>query len=287
MLRRILLCGTVTAWLIVLCSSPARPAIITGNKNGGNPVSGVHNGKEYVVSVRPRPVQHLDGPTAEDLALLGTNAPGWLASAGAAASGTFNVLQYDPWINVNLGGADFAVLYDDGVAEARTDYAWVQIARPHNWGPFDSNPFVDSATNGSPFYSNYTPEKLPTLLTPSSGYYGPSIWLRNEYPQQKIQNPTGGGNVPAGDLIFQDEPWCELACADIDGTAWIDFHLFLATWDIQSKEDLGEVKLLTIHDGMRWGVIIAAVPEPSAFLVWILLSVCSIRIGARSVRRVA
>src|SRR5207245_1890827 len=103
---------------------------------------------------------------------------------------------------------NFSVLYDDGIAAPRVDLSWVQIAHPHNWGTFDSTPFVDNKSSNFPFYDSYTPISLPTGLTPTS-FFGPAIWLDSaHYPQQHIQNPAGGGKVPAGDVIFVDNPLC-------------------------------------------------------------------------------
>ena len=60
-----------------------------------------------------------------------------------------------------------------------------------------------------------------------------AIWNQGppSYPQQHIQNPAGGGNVPGGDLLFYDEPKTALAAADIDGSAWASFALYLVNVD--------------------------------------------------------
>src|SRR5262249_20131132 len=104
---------------------------------------------------------------------------------------------------------------------------------------------------------------LPNLKTPTS-FFGPSIWLdTTNYPQQKIQNPAGGGKIPAGDLIFQDEPFVTYNQVPKDGSS-INFDLYLVTftWNGQGGRDAGGT--VTILDGMQWGVQINAVPEPSA-----------------------
>jgi hypothetical protein len=161
-------------------------------------------------------VTHLDTVAPADLQLLKMEYPKWTFTTTAAGTGTFNVLQYDPFALTTLGGADFTVLYDDQVATARTDYDWVQIAHPQNWGSRDSKDFVDSRFSNFPFHSNYIPSSLPTLMTPTS-FFGPGIWLNKDgkHPQQKIQNPAGGGDVPAGDLLFVDEPFCSYSCVPL------------------------------------------------------------------------
>src|SRR5262245_7688830 len=86
-------------------------ATLTGNINGGDPV-GQGN---YTVFDTPRPVQHI---SANDLAsdfnfrfdylLIAAMYPDWVVSMGTDASGTFNVLQYSPFIVNNVGGTNFS-----------------------------------------------------------------------------------------------------------------------------------------------------------------------------------
>src|SRR6185437_8368854 len=110
----------------------------------------------------------------------------WTFGAGPAGTGTFNILQYDAFALSTLGGADFSALYDDGLPAKRTDYDWVQIAYPTNWGSHDSKPFVDSTVFASPFYDAYTPSNLPTGKTPGDSLpKSGAIWLDGKnYPQQ-------------------------------------------------------------------------------------------------------
>ena len=183
---------------------------------------------------------------------------------GGDATGTFNILQYEPWIlDTHMGGADFSVLYNDGVDKPRTDYDWIQIAHYHNWGDHGSGDSVDTQP-GSAFPFCYAPSKLPTLKVSSFASPGQtgSIWEdKTNYPDQNIQNPAGGGNVPAGDLLFIDQPYCKLSCADADGKAYAYFDLFLVTftWNQMLGQQAGGTA--TVLDGVRWGVEITKAPQ--------------------------
>jgi hypothetical protein len=203
----------------------------------------------------------------------------WLfSSAGSDAPGTFNVLQYDPWIAQNLGGANFNVLYDDSFTATQTNYDWVQIAHFHNWGSKGSGDAVDAHFSNFPFYGTFTPDDLSKLKTsdfPSVIGSG-DIWLnKKDYPVQKIQNPKGEGKVPAGDLLFTDQPYCSLGCADLDGKAYAYFDLFLTTYTWNGKLGNKAGGTVSLMDGMRWGVEITKdpttfddpgkIPEPATY----------------------
>lgn len=256
---------------VVSTTPPGRAAMITGQKQGNGPVNSPDN--MFQVTLMPQTVSALEAPTKMDMALLtaftkNENANWTFNVANAAAGGTFNVLQYTPFALNTLGGADFTVLYNDGTGKARTDYDWLQFAYPSNWGQFGSKPFIDGAFKGVPFYSNYTPLKLPTLKTPTS-YYGPSIWLNKtgDYPQQKIQNPTGGGKVPAGDLILEDEPNVPYTSVPKNGSSSITFDDFLVTFaNFNGKAGTNSGGTVTIYDGLQWGVKVSPVsaPEPAS-----------------------
>lgn len=248
----------VFSWIVAL---PSHAFTITGLQNGGpGSTTKLSPDKKYTVSLTTLPVEHLDDPTEADLTLLRQTFPKWTFTNGDNAPGSVNILQYDAFALNTLGGSNFTALYDDGEAKARTDYSWVQIGRPDDWGSKDSKVFVDNLFSNFPFYSNYTPISLPNLMTPTS-FYDDAIWLDStNYPQQKIQNPTGGGKVLKGDLLFFDQPWCSYSCTDKDGKASLDLDLFLVsfTWNNMGGSEAGGT--VTIHDGLRWGVKI--VPEP-------------------------
>jgi hypothetical protein len=274
-------------WLFSACWALSLPAAsITGAKVGGPPVKQ----PPYTVSLTPGTVQHISASDLYsngfygDLNLLRgeyNNSTEWLfSSAGTDAPGTFNILQYDPWIAQNYGGANFSVLYDDGDLTSHTNYNWIQIAHFHNWGSAGSGDKVDTPFSDSPFYGSYTPKRLPDLKTSDfpSGIGTGDIWLnKTDYPAQKIQSPAGGGKVPAGDLIFSDQPYCPLSCSDKDGTAYAYFDLFLATFTWNGKVGSREGGNVSIMDGMRWGVEITKepatpsdpgkIPEPSTWLM--------------------
>jgi hypothetical protein len=268
--------GLIVAIVLTTASSPCLAATILGDAQGGSPPV---MQPPYTVSVIPRPVIPLSGPSPADLALLRGNYPLYTFEiSNFAADGTFNVLQYQPFISSGKrGAADFAVLYDDFLGPG-PDYNWMQIARADDWGQFDNQTFVDSIprTGPHPFYDSLSPDKLPNVVTRRDGdpthlayrYLpgSPSIWETN--PPQRIQNPTGGGAIPAGDLIFSDEPSCLLSCADKDGKASLVFDLFLVTFAFDAATKKG---MVTLHDGMQWGVEITrprqAIPEPSTLLV--------------------
>ena len=257
------------ALLLAAILSPATPAadtIIGDAAKGAPPVT--RNG--YTASLTVRPVGHLDPPAAasDDLKLLkaqyGTN---WTFKTGTAPDGTFNVLQYQPFALNTLGGADFSVLFDDKVDTPRTDYSWIQIGHPHNWGTKDSKDFIDSSFSNFPFYANYTPISLSTIKTPTS-FFGPAIWLDSKnYPQQKIQNPAGGGKVPAGDLVFVDEPFLSYSLVPKNDYSSLNFDLYLVSFTWNGKDGNAAGGTVTLLDGMNWGVKLNAVPEPSALVL--------------------
>src|ERR1051325_983386 len=104
---------------------PLGAGLITGATRGGAPWT---HGK-YAVALRPQPLIHIDTDDISsnfqftfDKILLSARYPDWIISAGTDASGAFDVLQYDPFTTATFGGADFSVLYDDGVATPRGDY---------------------------------------------------------------------------------------------------------------------------------------------------------------------
>ena len=257
---RFLLAGPACA--ILIAAGQVHAASITGVTTGEGPATSPD--KKFVVSLSPDRVKPQDGPTQDELTLLKSEYPKWdFKTSSSAAPGTFNILEYTAFALNTLGGAEFSVLYDDGVDPARTDYDWIQIAHPHNWGSADSKDKVDATFSNFPFYANYTPIRLADLMTPTS-FFGPSIWLDGKnYPQQKIQNPGGGGKVPKGDLLFEDEPFCSYTCTEKDGTASDVFDLFLVTftWNGKGGDDAGGT--VTLYDGIKWGVEITPVPGPS------------------------
>lgn len=242
-------------------------ADIIGASAGTGPVTSPDG--LVTVSVTPRPVVHLASIGAADFVLLANTFPKWTFSgqpAGTVAPGTFNVLQYDPFALTTLGGANFSVIYNDGLTPPRTDLNWIQIAHPHNWGSFGNKPNVDSKFSNYPFYSNLTPTTLPDAKTPTSSF-GSAIWTQNGYPQQKIQNPAGGGKVPAGDLIFVDNPFCSYSCIPPPDYAGDDFTLFLASFTWNGKGGANAGGTVSIYDGMEWGVLMTtSVPEPSTWV---------------------
>lgn len=274
----------VAAWLCAGAAlAPAPAAVIVGAKAGSDPA--LSPDKKYLASLVPRPVGALEKATDDELKLLAKVFPKWtFAAAAAAAPGTFNILQYSAYAAATTAGANFSVLYDDAKAEARTDLSWIQVAYPTAWGAFGNDPFVDSAFNNFPFYANYTPISLPNLLTPATFPAGTgSVWLNQggKYPQQRIQNPTGGGDVPAGDLIFVDTPSIPYSLLGPGGTSSIGFHLYLAsfTWNGMGGADAGGA--VTLYDGMGWGVRVATTPEPPG---WALLGVGALALLAASRR---
>jgi hypothetical protein len=266
----------VTALLLLLGSpAPSHAALITGITAGDPKV--VTQGK-YTVSLKPTPVEHLTGPTDADLALLNAregrrpgrnkrNAGTWTFEKGqAAAPGTFEVLQYAAFIDGDVGGADFVVLYNDGLEAVRTKYNWVQIARPDDWGRFGSTTSVDATFNNYPFYGELTPPNLPGLLTPNApgNPRNPGSIFKDavNFPQQKLQNPAGGGKIKAGDLLFNDEPFCSLSCSHKDGHAEDIFDLFLAEFEWNNREANKAGGTVTLYDGIRWGVQITCDDDP-------------------------
>jgi hypothetical protein len=222
----------------------------------------------YLVTLTP--IDHLSGDPGHDLELLRMGFRNWHFDVGTDAPGEFNVLQYSAFIAGDIGGADFTVLYDDKEAQAHTDYMWIQIARFHNWGRFSGDGAIDDNEGRTdfPFYANLNPSNLPNAVTPAPGRLrGPSIWNQGapDYPRVHLQNPARAGKVPAGDLIFEDEPRCALKCADIDGVASATFALYLVNFDWNGKNGAEAGGNITIRDGIRWGVTITT-PEPSEFV---------------------
>ena len=129
-----------------------------------------------------------------------------------------------------------------------------------------------------PFY--YAPSKIGTLKISSFASAGQtgSIWEdKINYPDEAIQNPAGGGKVPAGDLLFNDQPACNLTCADADGKAYAYFDLFLVQFTWNGQLDKQAAGTATLLDGIRWGVEITkdpqqpdnpgSIPEPSTYLL--------------------
>ena len=237
----------------------AEAATILGDVNGISPAS--H--PPYTVSLNPSPTTHvssgvLNGPappifldTPSDpiswLMRLQTLNPNWGISLGDDAPGTFNVLQYQSFAKNTLGGADFSVLYDDAAPAPRTDYSWLQIGYPQSWGTYGSSDFVDSTYSNFPMYGNDTPISLPGLMVPGS-FYGPAMWLKAPYAGTKLQNPPATGTMPAGDMLFVDEPYCSYTCTDVTGSASIAFDLFLIsyTWNGLGSNSAGGTIVIQI-----------------------------------------
>jgi PEP-CTERM motif len=253
----------------LLFTSAVRSAAITGNDSGtNNPAT--HD--PYIVSLDPAPVLHLNGITAAELLLLQHSFGNWtFAASGQQAPGTFDVLQYEPFALATLGGADFSVLYSDGKNDKPTNLDWIQIAYAHNWGAAGNETTVDSLVGGSPFYSDYTPANLPNESTPVPGnprYRGPDIWKNaTDYPRQHIQNPAGGGKLPAGgNLLFVDEPKCPYSCVPNNDFSSLVLDLYLVSFTANATGG-GTIQ---IFDGLEWGVEItckeagacASTPEP-------------------------
>lgn len=258
---RLIILLTALCNLALTYPQPTRAALLVGNVNGGA-ISRVSPDGKFTTVLSPIPVEKIDGPTTNELNLLKGLYPKWGFIDGDAATGKFHVLQYDAFGLNQRGGADFTVLYNDEVATPRTDLSWVQIGYPKNWGAADSIVFNDSSFSNFPFYANYTPVSFPNLSTPSS-FFGDAIWLdTTNYPQQKIQNPAGGGKIPVGDLFFVDEPWCLYSCVIGEDTTSLVFSLFLVsfTWNQLGGSNAGGI--VTLHDGIRWGVEIFNIPEP-------------------------
>jgi hypothetical protein len=246
--------------------------MIIGAKDGAAPVKDPDG--NFTVSVTPRPVSYLSGPPQEDLQVLkDRNGDNWTFSTGKAPDGTFNILQYSPYAQTDEGGAEFSVLFDNKKGDKPTNYDWVQIARPHNWfgNPSEDKIHVDAMFSNFPFYSNYTPDEFPDLKTPSPPFRDRSaIWNdEKNYPQQTIQNPAGGGKLPAGTLLMVDEPFRPGLPDFLKGKDYAEdvFDLLLVnfTWNGKLGDEAGGT--VTILDGMRWGVRISPTPEPSSFLI--------------------
>jgi PEP-CTERM motif len=278
--------------VFLLIGSPAlHAATISGAKDGNPPTSLTLD--PYTVSLTPVPVQHIstgdpnmDALYTSDLKVMNDAFSNFKSSKGTAdAPGTFDILQYQPFIvgtdAGNVGGANFSVLYDDGVAQPDTSYEWVQIAHYHNWGTDGTGTKVDGPPKTRfPFYYRLPPlGNLKVSGFNDLGVSTDSIWSDpTNYPDQKIQNPAGGGKIPkGGDLLFVDQPYCLLTCADADNIAYAYFDLFLVkeTWNGKAGADAGGT--VTVLDGIRWGVEITKspqtftnpgnIPEPSTSLL--------------------
>lgn len=271
-------------FLLILAGNGAWAATLSGQVNGITP----KKHPPYTVSLDPNPVEHISssflrqfdshGTLTKDFSLLRLPFQNWTFNLADDAPGDFHVVQYEAFALTTLGGADFVMTYNDGVAAERTDYDWLQIGHPHNWGSFGSQDFADSEFGNFPFYGNYTPDDLGTLNAPSS-YFGPSVFLNvQNYPNRKIQNNPGGGLLPANDLLFVDEPYCSYTCVP-DGdfsSIWFELYLVSFTWNGKLGADAGGT--INIHDGVKWGVKITKeagggggggpekLPEPGTFV---------------------
>lgn len=254
--------------LIVLGGSLAQAATITGATAGGDPVSWGN----YTVSVKPRPVEHISTGDMSlhynyyfDYLMVAAGFPDWIVSIGSDAAGIFDVLQYDPFITDykggKVGGANYTALYNDGDPNPRSDYMWVSIAHRHNWGRFGSGVGVDPANDPPWWPGYYNADELDHGHT-SPGLAGSGeIWLdAANYPQQNFRNPAGGGKVPAGDLLFNDQPYCSLTCADLDGYAEDIFDTYLVSYTWNGRAGADARGTIVFHDGMEWGVRITT-PE--------------------------
>lgn len=257
------------ACILVSCTSSLQASTIIGQTTGTPPCI---PGGLYTVCLTPPTVEHLSSSSNNvygDLSTLRNrynDSTEWqFAPGGPDSSGTFNVLQYSPFIADGEGGANFSVVYDDGVAAPADNYEWIQIAFFHNWGDVPDGTAVDTKRNFTPFYGDFTPWLLPKIttddLTPFITDSG-AIWQQGspDYPATKFQDPVAQGKVPGGDLLFVDQPVCPLSCADKDGTAYVYFDLFLVnyTWNGQMGAKAGgQVDIL---DGLRWGVEISKAP---------------------------
>jgi PEP-CTERM motif len=268
---------------------PSHAFTLSGNINGGpGKTENTSSDGNYKVSLTTVPVTQIKNPNdfkkyLDNNNLLNLDPQGqfnkWKFKIGQEAKGDVNILQYDAFAAKTVGGANFTALYNDGDKTPRTDYNWIQIATTKNWGSFDSTTFIDNPSflynpNNPktspfpfPFYADYTPENLakPDFKISkeifdgfaSEGNIG-SIWLDDKnYPEQKIQNPAGGGKIPAGDLLFIDTPFCKYTCTNVNGqkdTSSIDFELFLVSFDLTNNNDSTKGGTITIHDGLKWGV---------------------------------
>jgi hypothetical protein len=260
--------------LAALCARGSAAAVLAGQVNGGVPVKVSPDGK-FQVPLTPVPVTPIPGgPLALELGMLRSIYANYTFRVGPASAGSFDVLQYDAFALNTRGGADFSVLYDDGLAAPRTDYNWVQFGYPRSK---DSKPFVDSLVFGSPFYDSLSPNRLPRARTPTV-FFGNAIWLDNKnYPRQNIQNPAGGGKVPAGDLLLVDEPHCSYTCLKDDIASSLIFDTYLVTFTAPEFKNGKLVRkgIVTLDDGFSWGVKIEAlgkppVPEPAS--LWLLVA---------------
>jgi hypothetical protein len=95
-----------------------------------------------------------------------------------------------------------------------------------------------------------------------------AIWNdEKNYPQQKLQNPAGGGEIPAGNLLMVAEPYLTYNAIKRGDYAQDIFDLLLVTFTWNGKDGDQAGGTVTILDGMRWALKIAPVPEPSSILV--------------------
>lgn len=258
-----------TCLLAFTCPHPVQATALTGLVNGGV-LSTLSPDGEFKTALSVTPVKRIADPSVEELTLLRRLYTKWQFVDGKDATGTFNVLQYDAFGLNQRGGAEFSVLYDDGVATSRADYSWIQLGYPKNWGAYDDTAFSDAYYSYFPFYANYSPKNLPNpdFKTPTSFWWENAIWLDANYPQQRLQNPAGDGKppgqrkLPAGDLLFVDEPLCTYTCVLGDDTSGLLFDLFLVSFTWNGLDGSTAAGTVTIHDGLRWGVEIYRVPEP-------------------------
>jgi hypothetical protein len=240
-----------------------------GGATAGTPA--LKNGP-YTVSLT-KPITALAAPTAPELTLMGTTfgAPkaNWTFAAAPALPGSFDVLQYSNFALSTRGGANITVEYISG-AEKAPDLCWINIDTSSNWGKGRraNGVFSDSASPYYPFYGLITPENLPDLKTFPGRYVGDgSIWDDDtDYPEQNLQNPEGGGKVPAGDLLFLDEPSVPYSYATLNKPASINFDTYLVSFTYNGMTGTNAGGTVTIYGGFSWGVQITNTPEPS---VWI------------------
>lgn len=253
---------------------PALGAVIENTKDFVGKAQAKSPDNKYRAQLDFKDVLPLAAPTADELLTLGKaynkpNGPKWTFSKGAAAPGKFRVLEHQAFATNDTFGANLSVVYDDGAAAARKDYSWIQLITGDNWSKNGKYTKNDSRFSNTPFYSNYTPEDLPTLLTPLGFRNTNAIWNNStDYPEQRIQNPAGGGKAPAGDLLFVDEPLINDATfADFkSGYGHISFHLYLVSFTWNDKAGNGAKGEITVHDGMSWGVTVVPAPTPVAML---------------------
>lgn len=267
---QILQAGSCAFGLFLLAAiglGSADAAQLTGNIAGGPPVLSPDG--MYKVSLDPASVTADGFPAPNELTLAQHGYSNFynINATLMQAPGTFNVLQYQPFALNAGGGADLTVLYDDGVAAARTDYNWVQFAHTTNWGSAGTGASVDSLVAASPFYGPLSPNHLPDALTGNIKLKvaSPAIWNDSaKYPSQHVQNPAGGPNNPAGDLFLVDEPYCTYSCVKDATASSIKLDAFIVTFTAPTFGKHGKVTqkgTVDIEDGFDYGVKIEKVPQ--------------------------